>query len=141
MSPPANGNGFSQRYAVIIQTITVVALFSAGAWAIAFSPMVASIGMLQSRQAENRVTIAELSTKIDFIYRDIVRIDARYIENVVPRRENDANNAIITSTIRTISDRLNEVRRDTYQSVTVGDELKRLQVDIVELRRQLAEKK
>lgn len=141
MSPPANGNGFSQRYAVIIQTITVVALFSAGAWAIAFSPMVASIGMLQSRQAENRVTIAELSTKIDFIYRDIIRIDARYIENVVPRRENDANNAVITSTIRTISDRLNEVRRDTYQSVTVGDELKRLQVDIVELRRQLAEKK
>lgn len=59
----------------------------------------------------------------------------------VPRSEVQLNAAQVTSQLAVLGDRLNELRKSSYGSVTVGDELKRLQLDIVELRRQLQEKK
>jgi hypothetical protein len=35
-------NGFTQKYSVIIQTVTVVALFMAGAWTVIGGPMLES---------------------------------------------------------------------------------------------------
>ncbi len=81
---------------------------------------------MRSAQGEDKVAIGQLKV-----------ITNKLNAEIVPRRENDAVNATQDAAIKVLQDRLNELRRDTYQTVTVGDEIKRLQNDIAELRKTL----
>lgn len=135
-----NGNGFAQRYAVIIQTITVIAIFMAGAWTVIGSPMLANINAIQKDINSDHAWTQKQDVQIKHLEEAILRIDERYDKHVVPRSENDIKSKQTTDQMALISERLNELRRDTYRTVTVGDELKRLQVEMSDLRKQLLDR-
>lgn len=139
MSAPANenGNGFSQRYAVIIQTVTVIAIFMAGAWTVIGSPMFENIKAIQRDINVDHAWTQKHDVQIKHLEEAIVRIDERYEKHVVPRPEHDIKNKQSDAQMALISERLNELRRDTYRTVTVGDELKRLQTEVSDLRKML----
>lgn len=130
-----NGNGFAQRYAVIIQTITVIAIFMAGAWTVIGSPMYDSIKAVQKDINSDHAWTQKQDVQIKHLEESITRIDDRYEKHVVPRPEHEMRNKQTDAQMALISERLNELRRDTYRTVTVGDELKRLQAEMSDLRK------
>src|SRR5215467_12925519 len=78
----SNGNGFSQRYSTIIQTVTVMALGVAGFWGSVISPMQNEIKDKLSKEEH-----AEFKLRID---KDILRIEYALAElnrKIVPRDE------------------------------------------------------
>lgn len=64
----------------------------------------------------------------------------RHEKYVVPRSEHEIKNKQSDAQMALISERLNELRRDTYRTVTVGDELKRLQTEMADLRKLLLDR-
>lgn len=136
-----NGNGFAQRYAVIIQTITVIAIFMAGAWTVIGSPMMTNINAIQKDINTDHAWTQKQDVQIKHLEESILRIDERYENHVVPRSEHEIRNKQSDSQLALISERLNELRRDTYRTVTVGDEIKRLQTDVSDLRKLLLDRK
>lgn len=142
MTAPAegNGNGFAQKYSVIIQTITVVAIFMAGAWTVIGSPMFENIRTIQKDLNTDHAWTQKQDVQIKHLEESILRIDDRHEKHVVPRSEHDIKNKQSDAQMALISERLNELRRDTYRTVTVGDELKRLQTEVADLRKLLSER-
>lgn len=136
----SNGNGFTQRYAVIIQTVTVVALFMAGAWTVVGSPMFDTLKTVQRDMNIDHAWTQKQDVQIKHLEEAVIRIDQRYEAHVVPRSENEIRNKQLDSQLALISERLNELRRDTYRTVTVGDELKRLQTEVQDLRKALMDR-
>lgn len=136
-----NGNGFAQRYAVIIQTITVIAIFMAGAWTVIGSPMFETQKVLQRDLNADHAWLQKHDVQVSHLEDAIKRIDERHEKHVVPRSENEIKSKQVSDQIALISERLNELRRDTYRTVTVGDELKRLQGEMQDLRKSLMDKK
>lgn len=141
MAAVENGNGFSQRYGVIIQTVMVVALFGAAFWTGILSPLVESIRTIQRDINADHSWTQKQDVQIKHLEEAISRIDDRHDKHVVPRSEHDIKNKQSDAQMALISERLNELRRDTYRTVTVGDELKRLQGEVQDLRRALNEKR
>jgi hypothetical protein len=136
-SSPANGNGFSQRYSTIIQTVTVVALFIAGFWGAVIQPLTTKINESISRQEHE-----EFKLRVD---RDLIRLEAerlrdkdgfraRFTRDVVPRSEHETERAAMMHDISVVSDRLNELRTATTSTYTMRDEIQRLQTELTELR-------
>lgn len=142
MSEPTNGNGngFSQRYAVIIQTVMVVALFGAAVWTGVLSPMVEAQRTIQRDLNADHAWTQKQDVQIKHVEEAIIRIDERHEKHVVPRSEEEIKNKQSDAQMALISERLNELRRDTYRTVTVGDELKRLQTEVSDLRKQLQDR-
>ncbi len=133
----AGQNGFSQRYSTIIQTVTVVALFIAGFWGSVIQPLTVRQDKLEAKfdSSISRSEHEEFKLRID---RDIARIDAARLRDkseVVPRSEHETERQAMQSDIKTVSDRLNELRTATTATYTMRDEIQRLQVEITELRR------
>lgn len=93
-----------------------------------------------SKIENNRFTAGEFAQYRERIDGTIARLatDIRDIESKsASRREAESADANFKSQLGLVSERLNELRRDTYRSVTVGDELKRLQSELSDLRRQM----
>lgn len=139
MADGPDGNGFAQRYSVIIQTITVVALGIAGFFTTVIQPIV---GRQEKLETELRTSIQrseheEFKLRID---RDIARIDAARLRDktdVVPRTEHDARWEATSKDIRLLSDRLNELRTSTTSTFTIRDEVQRLEADLRDIRTRL----
>lgn len=137
---PTNGNGFAQRYGVIIQTVMVVALFGAAFWTGILAPLTESIRTLQRDINSDHAWTQKQDVQIKHVEEAVERIDRRHEVNVVPRSENDIRLNQITAQQNLLGERLNELRKATLTSVTVGDDLKRLNSEIADLRRQLQER-
>lgn len=135
--PASEGNGFVSRYGVILQSVTVVALFMAGAWTVVGSPMLDSLRSIQKDINADHAWTQKQDVQIKHLEESITRIDDRYEKHVVPRPEHEMRNKQSDAQMALISERLNELRRDTYRTITVGDEIKRLQTEISDLRRLL----
>ena len=76
--------------------------------------------------------------------RDIANLKSRLSEDeklVVPRDELSGRLTNSENNFKLLSDRINELRNQTLTTVTVRDELARVQNEIIELRRLLADKK
>lgn len=136
-----NGNGFAARYGAIIQTVMVVALFGAAFWTGVMGPLVEAQRAAGREISVSQVAHEGLRVRVDKLEAAIVRIDERHEAHVVPRREHDANKATLDSTINTMQARINEIRQNTTQQVTVGDELKQLRADLLQMRQMLYEKR
>lgn len=140
--PASDGNGFSQRYSTIVQTVTVVALFVAGFWAGVISPLAVKIteiekGGISLREHE------EFKLRID---NDIARLDHRIALNslaVVPRAEHEARWSAYEANQKLLSERLNEVRNlaGANSTVPLRDEMTRVQNEINDLRKLLLDRK
>lgn len=139
--PNGNGNGFAQRYGVIIQTVMVVALFGAAFWTGILSPLTESIRTLQRDMNADHAWTQKQDVQINKLELAVDRIDRRHETHVVPRSENDIRLGQIVNQQALLGERLNELRKATLTSVTVGDDLKRLNTEIGELRRRLEERK
>lgn len=138
---PVNGNGFAQRYGVIIQTVMVVALFGAAFWTGILSPIKEDLRLLQRDMNSDHAWTQKQDVQISKLEDHIRRVDQRHESYVVPRSENDIRLSQITAQQALLSERLNELRKQTLTTVTVGDELKRLQGEIMDMRRQLQERR
>lgn len=83
----------------------------------------------------------EFKLRID---KDITRIGAR-IEmlnaKTVPRQEVDARAATVDGTLKLLSERLNELRTTTSSTYTIRDEVHRMQTEVSDLRKLLADRK
>lgn len=136
-----SSNGiFARATSTVVPIIGVVGLFFAGMWTIAFGPMLDSIKELQRSTMTDRVWTQKQDVQIKHLEEGIVRIDARHEAHVVPRSENDIRLDRIVKQQELLGERLNELRKATMTSITVGDDLKRLNSEIADLRRQLQEK-
>lgn len=138
---PINGNGWAQRYAVIIQTVTVLAIFCAGAWAVVGSPTLEDIRAIKRDINADHAWTQKQDVQILKLEDHVKRIDQRHETHVVPRSETDIRLNQIVAQQNLLGDRLNELRKQTLTSVTVGDDLKRLNAEIADLRRRLEERK
>lgn len=136
-----NGNGFAQRYGVIIQTVMVVALFGAAFWTGILSPIREDLRLLQRDMNSDHAWTQKQDVQILKLEDHVRRVDQRHESHVVPRSENDIRLGQITAQQVLLGERLNELRKQTLTTVTVGDELKRLQGEIVDMRRQLQERR
>lgn len=140
--PNGNGNAFIPRYGVIISTVGVVILIIGGFWGAVIGPITVRQDKLDGKLdahlsiREHEEFKSRLDQRITQLNNDLLRL----AEVVVPRKEHEATSGTLNVTIKTMQDRINEIRRDTYQTVTVGDDLKRLQGEISELRKQLHSK-
>lgn len=140
-SPIANGNGIlAKATSTVVPIITVVAIFFAGMWTVAFGPMFDNVKELQRSTVADRVWTQKQDVQIKHLEEAIERIDRRHESHVVPRSENDIRLSQIVKQQELLGERLNELRKATLTSVTVGDDLKRLNSEIADLRRQLQEK-
>lgn len=138
---PTNGNGFTQRYGVIIQTVMVVALFGAAIWTGVLSPMIESLRKLQVDINSDHAWTQKQDVQIKHLEEGILRIDARHESHVVPRSEMTIRLDTISNQQALLAERINDVRKSVSSQVTPGDEIKRLQAEIAELRRVIYEKK
>lgn len=136
-----NGNGFAARYSLIIQTVLVIAAFFGAGWAGVLSPMMENIKTLQRDYNSDHAWTQKQDVQILKVEDAVRRIDDRHDRYVVPRSEHEIRNKQNSDQMALISERLNELRRDTYRTVTVGDELKRLQIELGDLRKLLNERK
>lgn len=67
--------------------------------------------------------------------KDLARIEAE----IVPRREVEARAETVDKNYTILSDRLNELRTSTTSTYTVRDEMIRMQAEMAELRKQIAD--
>jgi hypothetical protein len=126
---------------VIIQTVMVVALFGAAFWTGILNPMREDIKTIQRDINTDHAWTQKQDVQIKHLEEAIVRIDQRHEAHVVPRSENDIRLGQIVKQQELLGERLNELRSKTLTSVTVGDDLKRLNSEIADLRRQLQERR
>lgn len=141
MPTTENGNGFSQRYGVIIQTVMVVALFGAAFWTGILNPMREDIKTIQHDVSSDHAWTQKQDVQILKLEDHVKRIDQRHEFHVVPRSEADIRLGQIIKQQELLGDRLNELRKATLSSVTVGDDLKRLNAELSDLRKQLQDRK
>lgn len=131
-----NGNGFSQRYSTIIQTVMVASAFLGAFWAGIISPISVRLSDVEKSSIALREH-EEFKLRID---KDISRINAQLL-TIVPSAVHDAHWAATAKDIQQLADRLNDLRTSTTSTYTIRDEVVRLQTEITELRRLLAERK
>lgn len=165
MSAPTNGNGngFTQRYSVVIQTVTVAALIVGGFWGAVINPMRAELIDLKKDQLtireheefKNRLdreiaVIRETSRSVvprsehearwaEFDH-NIARIDLRNAEGqklIVPRDELNARLNFIESNTKVLSERVNDLRTSITAPYPVREQIDRLNTEIAEMRRLL----
>lgn len=136
----SNGATFLTKFQGVASIGGVLFVMVASIAGLGYTALSERIGKIEN----NRFTAGEFAQyreRIDGLLArhagDIRDLDAK----IVPRREADAADSFNRSQLALISERLNELRRDAYRSVTVGDELKRLQTDIAELRKQMSNTK
>lgn len=82
----------------------------------------------------------EFKLRID---KDITRLDNRLAVGslaIVPRTEHEARWAASDRNIALLSERLNELRNATSSTYTIRDEVHRLQTELAEMRRVMAER-
>lgn len=150
MSAPAqsNGNGYISR-----GNMSVI-LSAAGLVMVAFGAFIT----FQNSATDRRINdVKDAVTAIEKEYlrkdehmefklridKDMSRLDSdnlRRASAVVPRTEHQARWDATDSTLKLLSERLNELRTATTSTVTVRDELTRLHGDLNELRRQMMTK-
>lgn len=162
-APNGNGNGFTQRYSVVIQTVTVAALIVGGFWGAVINPMRAELTDLKKDQLtireheefKNRldreiaviregshaiVPRSEHEARWAEFDRNIARIDARHNETqklVVPRDELNARLSFLESNGKVLGDRINDLRTSITAPYPVREQIDRLNAEIAEMRRLL----
>lgn len=142
MSATVDGNGFSQRAGIVLQTVVVVSLFVGGFWAGVIAPLNQRQHDLESELKNyiSRDEHAEFKLRID---KDITAINDRILRDrsqVVPRSENDVRWTAAENNLKLISDRLNELRTSTATTYTIRDEVVRLEKELSELQGRLSTK-
>lgn len=132
----AEANGFLSKFQGVASIGGVLFVMLASIAGLGYGALSDRIGKIES----NRFTAGEFAQYRERIDGTIARLaaDIRDLETkIIPRREVESADTYFKSQLGLVSERLNELRRDTYRSVTVGDELKRIQSEISDLRRQL----
>jgi hypothetical protein len=131
-----NGNGWAQRYSIIIQTITVVGLVVGGLWAGIIAPMGGRINELE----RETVTEREARDLKDDINRRIEENRAA-IEKVkdqeVPRAEHEEHWKEESDRLVALHDNFADLDKQFQSIFTGGDAIKNLQKQLDDLRLQV----
>lgn len=140
-TPYGNGNGFTQRYAVIIQTVTVVALFTAGAYTTMIGPMLADIKAMRDTESQVRVDQARNMERVDGNRRDIEKVAAiilRIESTQQSRTSAVANVGTLDKRLDALSRRQDDIEHHiTASSPSISEELKNLRAELQELRQRV----
>ena len=134
---PGNGarNGY-QQYAVIIQTVTVVAFFVGGFWAAVISPMGTRIDKIESgaiSRAEHTEFKASIDGKIAESNAEILRLR----EAVVPRGEHVEKWNGITQSIANVQRQVDDLGKQVGSSYTLRDKIIELQKQLDDVQGQM----
>ena len=142
--PPTYLNGFTNRYAIILQTITVVALFVAGFWAAVVSPMQGQINDRVTLEAHNEF-VRRTDQSIEQIRDQIKQLTPReelqvrwdiltkLSNEIVPRGENAEHWLSIANQIAEENRQIDSMRNQLGSAYTLADEVRRLQQQIDQL--------
>ncbi len=137
-----NGNGFSQRAGIVLQTVVVVSLFVGGFWAGVIAPLNQRQHDLET-ELKNYISKdehAEFKLRID---KDITEVKDQILRLrglVVPRSENEVRWVAQENNMKLLSDRLNELRTTTTSTYTIRDEVQRLEKQLSDLQSRMATK-
>lgn len=142
MTTTSNGNGFSQRAGIVLQTVVVVSLFVGGFWAGVIAPLNQRQHDLEGELKNyiSREEHAEFKLRID---KDITEVKDQILRLralIVPRSENEVRWVALDANLKTISDRLNELRTSTTSTYTIRDEVVRLEKELSELQNRFPQK-
>lgn len=121
----AESNGYISR-----GNMTII-LSSAGLIMIAFGAFVTQ---------QNNSTDKQIS-RIEQALDKTLKEQQRRFANIVPRTEHEARWASTNKDLTLLAERLNELRTATSSTYTIRDEVHRMQVEVSELRRLLADRK
>jgi len=132
-----NGNGWGQRYAMIIQTVTVVAMFFAGFWAAVISPMVSRQDKIETKiewfTKDNRADFLSIHEHQEFKQRVDKTLDAMSLELIrlregqVTRGEHLQKWASDAGVIVNIQRQIDDIKRDFGQTYSLKDALSEMQ--------------
>lgn len=142
MATSENNNGFSQRAGIVLQTVVVVSLFVGGFWAGVIAPLNQRQHDMES-ELKNYISKdehAEFKLRLD---KDITEVKDQILRLralIVPRSENEVRWVALDANLKTISDRLNELRTSTTSTYTIRDEVVRLEKELSELQNRFPQK-
>lgn len=134
MTENGNGNGFSQRYNTVIQTVSVVAMFIAGFWAGVINPLGARIDRVETGAvlvAEYREYHARLDASITHLEADLNKLR----ESQVTRGEHMQKWASDEAVISNMQRQIDDLKKELGSSFSLGDKIKELQTQVDDLRR------
>ncbi len=137
-----NGNGFSQRAGIVLQTVVVVSLFVGGFWAGVIAPLNQRQHDLET-ELKNYISKdehAEFKLRIDKDMTEVKDQILRLRGLVVPRSENEVRWVAQENNMKLLSDRLNELRTTATSTYTIRDEVQRLEKQLSDLQSRMATK-
>jgi predicted nucleic acid-binding Zn-ribbon protein len=142
MTQPTNGNAFSQRAGIVLQTVVVVSLFVGGFWAGVIAPLNQRQHDMEG-ELKNYISKdehAEFKLRIDKDITEVKEQILRLRPLIVPRSENEVRWTALDANLKLMSDRLNELRTTTTSTYTVRDEVQRLEKQLSELQSRMVAK-
>lgn len=143
VKPNGNGNGnYSQRYGVIIQTVTVVAIFIAGFWTAVVMPIRSQLDQTlpirEHEEFKHRLDDKFLDQKAELqreIEENSVRV-RRLEDGIVTRGELQQIWAKDAEQVSNIQREIDELKKEFGGTFTLGDKVKELQTQLDEIRTQ-----
>jgi predicted RNase H-like nuclease (RuvC/YqgF family) len=133
-----NGNGWTTRYASILQTVSVVGIFVGGFWAAVIVPMGKSIEKIE----KNYVSLREFEqfktdivAKLDALSTEVEKIR----DSEVTRSEHQEHWSDTDQRIEALAKRVDQMETEYQMVYGPNDALKAMQKQIDDLRVQLAQ--
>ena len=155
-----NGNGFTQKYGTIIQTVVLLSIFVAGFSSWVITPIQHAVAQFQKDtlslreygefktglmrqierlqvgvdhcipQQELDARIHAMDKRLDALHDTLAQLQA----GMIPRTEHEQHWVTQEAKNHELSDRIVELRRDFGNTYSIGDQLKTLQKQIDDLR-------
>lgn len=162
MTDNGNGNGWSQRYSVIIQTVTVVGLAVGGLWAAILGPMkeqLTEFDLHKLSDREHEIFVKDvdnrfreirdqamkvvphsvdeehfvaLDKRIEEIRQSVLKLEA----DQVPRNEHEEHWKEEAARVTALHDNFQELNKQFQAVYNAGDVIKALQKELDDLRTQ-----
>jgi hypothetical protein len=117
-------NGYTQRFAIVLQMVTVCALFVAGFWTAVVSPIQVRVNDIEKNSVQIREH-EEFKKRID---------DQAGANRIDLTNQIVANRLDYISQISNMQRQVDEMKREFGSTFTLGDKVKELQTQLDQLR-------
>lgn len=131
-----NGRNGAQQYAVIIQTVTVAALFVGGFWGAVISPMGTRIDKVEAAAVVHN-EYGEFKTHVEGLIATNSAEILRLREAVVPRGEHVEKWNGITQSIANVQRQIDDLAKQVGSNYTLRDKIIELQKQLDDVQQQM----